>query len=76
MFDANGEFMFDHDLESGVWDGHSYDCGSPDLSCSCDPEAGLAWLNADSADDDDDAQDDFEDEEAVWLDYYEYLTGR
>lgn len=72
MFDSNGDYVYEHDLESGAWDGHSYDCPSPSRPCACDPEAGLAWLNTPDEDDAEDA-DDFE---ADAIDYATYISSR
>lgn len=63
MFDTNGSFIHDHDLEAGVWDGHSYDCLATAARCICfDEVAELA-----EADDDD---------HEPWIDYATYLLGR
>lgn len=78
MFDANGDFIFEHDLEAGSWDGHDYDCLSPFDACSClGAEAGLSWIdeNGDFHNDflDDEESDDYSDE---WIDFFTYVEGR
>lgn len=85
MFDADGEFIYEHDLESGLWDGHSYDCSSPVAPCDCgDPEDldedepfGLAWLDEDgNFFDGSDDFDDVLDDDAAWTDLDTYISGR
>lgn len=79
MFDADGEFIYEHDL--GLWDGHGYDCSSPVAPCDCwddeDEPFGLAWLDEDGnffdgSDDFDDVLDDVE----IWNDLATYHDGR
>lgn len=76
MFDANGDYIFEHDLDSGQWDGHSYDCSFPHAPCDCEgPEVGLAWIDEDGNFHDsfeDEMDEDFED----WLDLATYVEGR
>lgn len=83
MFDADGEFIYEHDLEAGLWDGHGYDCSSPVAPCDCgdfldeDEPFGLAWVDEDGnffdgSDDFYDVLDDYE----VWADLATYHDGR
>lgn len=76
MFDADGEFIYEHDLENGLWDGHSYDCSSPSYPCDCEgPGLAFSWIDEDDefhegfyADDEDDIE--------AWVDYATYVDGR
>lgn len=86
MFDADGEFIYEHDLEAGLWDGHSYDCSSPVAPCDCgdaedlseDVYFGLSWIDEDG--DFHDGLDEYEDsdldDEDVWTDLATYIHGR
>lgn len=85
MFDADGEFIYDHDLEAGAWDGHGYDCSSPAAACDCDPTFlddeepfGLAWLDEDGNfhDGSDEMMDDVLDDAEIWTDLDTYARGR
>ena len=79
MFNADGDYIYEHDLESGDWDGHSYDCSFPNAPCDCEgPEFGLAWIDeegdfhANFLDDDEEEFEDVDD----WIDYATYVDGR
>lgn len=86
LFDSDGDFLVDHDLEAGLWDHHGYDCSSPSLPCDCgdltdllDEPFGLAWLDEDGnffdGMDDDDI-DDVLDDDSIWTDLATYHHGR
>ena len=75
MFDADGEFIYEHDLDEGLWDGHSADCSSPFAACDCEgPEMAFSWIDEDDVFHDglDYDQDDLDDV----YDYYAYVDGR
>lgn len=79
MFDANGDFIYDHDLESGLWDQHSYGCSLPVAPCDCGDltDFGFSWI-----DDEGDFHEGFEyaddilDDDDAWIDLHTYQTGR
>ena len=85
MFDADGDFLYEHDLEAGLWDGHSYDCSSPSFPCDCgdfedldeDVHFGLSWIDEDgNFHDGSDEYDDDVEEDDVWTDLATYIHGR
>ncbi len=75
LFDEDGDFVADHDLEAGLWTGHGYDCASPFAACDCGgPEFGFSWI-----DEEDQFHEGFEayDEDVEsWLDYATYIESR
>jgi hypothetical protein len=79
MFDANGDYIYEHDLEAGQWDGHSYDCSFPTLPCDC--EAAFSDFNSWAWIDEDDnfhefLEDEDVDQEDDWVDFFTYVEGR
>jgi hypothetical protein len=82
VFDADGDFIYEHDLEAGLWDGHGYDCSSPAAPCDCgdltdldESEAfGLAWLDEDG--NFFDGLDELDDDDDIWTDLATYHYGR
>lgn len=88
MFDEEGDFLYEHDLEDGLWDGHSYDCSSPTMTCDCgngDGEfyVGLTWNWIDEEGnfhdglEDEDYDDVLNDDDSdSWTDLATYVHGR
>lgn len=86
MFDADGDFVYEHDLEAGLWDGHGYDCSSPAAPCDCDTTTsledepfGMAFIDEDGNFYDGLEDDDFEDvldDDDLWADLAAYHHGR
>ena len=85
MFDADGEFIYEHDLEAGLWDGHGYDCSSPVAPCDCQTEdeegletfLGFSWIDEDgNFHDGSDEIDDVLDDDEIWTDLATYVDGR
>lgn len=79
MFDADGDFIYEHDLENGLWDGHSYDCSFPETPCNCSLAISDDWTWIDEEGDFHDNlldNEDFEESDADWVDFYTYVDGR
>lgn len=77
MFDADGDYIYEHDLDAGQWDGHSYDCSFPYAACDCEGvEAGLAWIDEDGDFHEDFLDEDEYDDSEEWIDFFTYVEGR